>query len=260
MAQSQGLKSSRGVRGGRESARGGRGKLETFGRTFYKMNEKKKIIHFTPATDILLLREVLATNPFESVGLWDKVAENVNTALVKTGSSASVTARTVRERAQRLMQKHRANEMKSLRKTNEEYEEREQILTELIDLERESRENLEKQKEKNKQKNKSAGDCREAGLLIRKRALEALKPESPKASTSGGADASDDELVPEIKPAEKKPKKKKVDPIVEIMERKMDLEEKSEERMGKELEERQKERVERMEIIRLLMNKQNAKD
>jgi hypothetical protein len=54
---------------------------------------KKKILRFTTLDDIVLLKEVLAVNPFEDKGRWLQIATNASTTCEK-----EICARRAKER------------------------------------------------------------------------------------------------------------------------------------------------------------------
>ena len=82
---------------------------------------KKVTVRYNPATDIALLKEVLAINPFQkdlsqSDG-WDKVASNFNFFLTSSRPDAMpVITRSVKERFDRLMKTFKTDQLDSLRK------------------------------------------------------------------------------------------------------------------------------------------------
>ncbi|KAG0433853.1 hypothetical protein HPB47_019540 [Ixodes persulcatus] len=89
---------------------------------------------FTIIEDILLLREVLAVNPFVNSSRWDTVAANLHQAL---GRNFSV--RGVRDRCDLLLGLFKRDDRTNLRKsgTEEQYTEKEQLLQDVADLARE---------------------------------------------------------------------------------------------------------------------------
>ncbi|XP_041371304.1 uncharacterized protein LOC121384789 isoform X2 [Gigantopelta aegis] len=193
----------------------------------------------------MLLREVNVNVPFSDPVKWNAVAEALNAAL---NPEKAITSRTVRERTQRLMDKHRADELQSVKKsgTNEEYGERELLLTEILHLEKEAEIKIHENKIKNKDDVKTLSktkDDTEGGEFIRKRAMESLTQISDDYDVDNGG---------ELKQPKKK-RKRKEDPLLEMMRAKLDLEAKREERSERELQERAKERQERNELMKMLM-------
>ncbi|XP_033632338.1 uncharacterized protein LOC117293947 [Asterias rubens] len=82
-----------------------------------------------------------------------------------------VTLRACKDRLRHLQNAHRRNEMSSLRAsgTDEEYDERSQLLTELADLDEERKHEDAKKKSEEEEKEKQ-------GLAIRAAAMESLVP------------------------------------------------------------------------------------
>ncbi|XP_041371303.1 uncharacterized protein LOC121384789 isoform X1 [Gigantopelta aegis] len=198
----------------------------------------------------MLLREVNVNVPFSDPVKWNAVAEALNAAL---NPEKAITSRTVRERTQRLMDKHRADELQSVKKsgTNEEYGERELLLTEILHLEKEAEIKIHENKIKNKDDVKTLSktkDDTEGGEFIRKRAMESLTQISDACTVSD----YDVDNGGELKQPKKK-RKRKEDPLLEMMRAKLDLEAKREERSERELQERAKERQERNELMKMLM-------
>ncbi|XP_041375518.1 DNA ligase 1-like isoform X1 [Gigantopelta aegis] len=193
----------------------------------------------------MLLREVNVNVPFSDPVKWNAVAKALNAAL---NPEKAITSRTVRERTQRLMDKHRADKLQSVKKsgTNEEYGERELLLTEILQLEKEAEIKIHENKIKNKDDVKTLSKTKEdtkGGKFIRKRAMESLTQIS---------DDSDGDNGGELKQP-KKERKRKEDPFLEMMRAKLDLEAKREERLERKLQERAKERQERNELMKMLM-------
>ncbi|XP_013383278.1 vicilin-like seed storage protein At2g18540 [Lingula anatina] len=132
-------------------------------------DDKNKKIRFTPALDILLLQEVLVVNPFEESPRWAEVSTSFNAVLKeRRGDEMTLTtARTVRERTAHLIQKFKKDEMESARKsgTNEEYGQREQLLTDLVAL-------LNETQQKTKANKVDAEKAeKEEGMAVRQAAL-----------------------------------------------------------------------------------------
>ncbi|KAL1444441.1 hypothetical protein MTO96_029862 [Rhipicephalus appendiculatus] len=91
-------------------------------------------LHFSVSLDMALLREVLAENPFRDPSQWHHVARNLQESAGKT-----VTARSARERIDLLLSHYASEVRANLRKsgTENEYNEREHLLQEVLDLARE---------------------------------------------------------------------------------------------------------------------------
>lgn len=81
----------------------------------------------------MLLREVVATNPFTGNGQkpWDVIAEAMKTYML------DVSAHCCRERCLHLMKMYKENDCANLQKSGieEQYDEKEQLLQEIIELE-----------------------------------------------------------------------------------------------------------------------------
>ena len=77
-----------------------------------KMSAKKKSIIFDDSADIDLLKEVSAAdiNPFEEQKEWENIAEHFTKA---KKLAIPATARTVRDRTKKLLEKWAASEKKS---------------------------------------------------------------------------------------------------------------------------------------------------
>nr|XP_050040809.1 uncharacterized protein LOC126537765 [Dermacentor andersoni] len=89
---------------------------------------------FTADDDLCILREVLGTNPFQDVRLWPQVAKNVVEATSKTFS-----LRSIRNHCELLMAQFLHKDTANLKKsgTEEQYAEKEQLLTEILALAKE---------------------------------------------------------------------------------------------------------------------------
>ncbi|XP_075539995.1 uncharacterized protein LOC142574882 [Dermacentor variabilis] len=90
--------------------------------------------HFTTGDDLCILREVLGTNPFQDARLWPQVAKNLAEATGKTFS-----LRSIRNRCELLMAQFLHKDTANLKKsgTEEQYAEKEQLLTEILALAKE---------------------------------------------------------------------------------------------------------------------------
>lgn len=132
--------------------------------------ENKKFVRFRPGIDILLLREVLTLRPKKPKD-WEKVLKNLNEGLnIECPGSAIKALTNCQKRFKDLMKAFKSEEMESLRAsgTDEEYREREQLLTELRELEEED----ERQKE---EKTKAEKLKEEQGKELRQKAMQRLK-------------------------------------------------------------------------------------
>ncbi|KAH9364063.1 hypothetical protein HPB48_021297 [Haemaphysalis longicornis] len=88
-------------------------------------------VYFSVSTDLSLLRDVQASDPFRDPAQWTRIAERLS-----SDTGKPFAARAVRDRCQNLMALYAANDRKNLRKsgTEEEYNERDHILQDLICL------------------------------------------------------------------------------------------------------------------------------
>ncbi|XP_064474065.1 uncharacterized protein LOC135388433 [Ornithodoros turicata] len=89
---------------------------------------------FTTADDLYLLREVVFLNPFENGASWTDVVRALNLVTGKT-----FTVRGARERTALLMSLFKKQDRINLRKsgTEEQFEEKERLLQEVVDLQKE---------------------------------------------------------------------------------------------------------------------------
>ena len=93
--------------------------------------------HFYPRHDIALLKQAMDERPFLAPrGSQDKQWDKVALALREVEISA--TGRSLRDRFNKLVKLFNSNDQRNLRKsgTEEEYEEREKLLTEIIEMQR----------------------------------------------------------------------------------------------------------------------------
>ncbi|ETN04913.1 hypothetical protein F441_14172 [Phytophthora nicotianae CJ01A1] len=100
---------------------------------------RKKAFRFLPSSDVLLLKEVTAHTPWaaahgETNTAWTTVANELKNAI----SASTADDKACRRRFTALLDTFRREEMKSLRVsgTAEEYREREQLLTDCLELEK----------------------------------------------------------------------------------------------------------------------------
>ncbi|CAG2243808.1 unnamed protein product [Mytilus edulis] len=135
--------------------------------TSFTSGIRKKQVRFQTKDDLVLLREVLAKNPFQNKSAWNEIAS----AVADTRSNLQVDARRVRERTHLLIDQHKKSNADSLKSSgiDEEYGEKETLLDEILSLV----EDEEKQKEKQKEKKETEEN---RGKEIRKRAMENLTP------------------------------------------------------------------------------------
>ncbi len=131
-------------------------------------------IRFYPGLDIALLKEVAAINPYgkeKNAKEWDSIVDNVNSTL-KNGKT--VTHRGCKDRMKTLLKAHRKAEMQSLKAsgTEEEFTERDALLTEVNELCTEAakvKEGKKEAQEDEKKKEEQGKDIREAAMQSLKR-------------------------------------------------------------------------------------------
>ncbi|XP_064652940.1 uncharacterized protein LOC135503328 [Lineus longissimus] len=129
---------------------------------------EKKPTRFYPALDILLLREVVAVFPMENKTKWEKAQQNINRVI--EDRNIFVTLRACKDRLRHLTDLHRRDEISSLRAsgTEEEYDERARLLTEILERDREC------EAEKENDKTSAKDDQEKKGKEIRDAAMKAL--------------------------------------------------------------------------------------
>lgn len=98
-------------------------------------SKRKRQFRFSAAADVMLLREVVAVNPFEQrygnvLRAWQSIAQKL------AAHGILVDGRRCRERTQRLLEVYKKEDFQKLRKsaTLEEYEEKETLLQEISSL------------------------------------------------------------------------------------------------------------------------------
>lgn len=119
---------------------------------------KKGRVRFSIFDDIILLREVLRQNPYECDSRWNDVLDNI----VKI-TSKNFTLRSIKEHLQHLLDLWTNEDRANLRKsgTEEQYNEKEQLLHQIKDMKREFRHYL-----SNKMSIKES-ECRRKGIETR---------------------------------------------------------------------------------------------
>jgi len=131
--------------------------------------EGKISARFSPKYDISLLKEVVARNPFglkNSKETWLQIVENVNALLSETTNNAKFTERGCRDRVKLLVNAFKKETMASLKAsgTDEEYSERLQLLTEVVEL-MEEKESIAREAEKSEhEKEKQGSDVRRVSM------------------------------------------------------------------------------------------------
>ena len=86
--------------------------------TLFLIFQDRKSIHFTPAMEICLFKEVINVNPFncegaESIEEWGKVGENTALAL---GLPNAISAQTCKQKVQAQVGYFRADDTKNIKK------------------------------------------------------------------------------------------------------------------------------------------------
>nr|XP_050033524.2 uncharacterized protein LOC126530144 [Dermacentor andersoni] len=96
--------------------------------------KRKPRVHFRRHEDLLLLREVVAINPFQNPAMWETLLTNVIAVLRR-----DVSLRAIKDRVELLVGYFRQDDRENLRKsgTEEQYDELQRLLQEVSDLARE---------------------------------------------------------------------------------------------------------------------------
>ncbi|XP_051751831.1 uncharacterized protein si:dkey-45d16.4 isoform X1 [Ctenopharyngodon idella] len=136
-------------------------------------NPRKRQVRFSARHDILLLREVIAQNPFtskESGRIWARVGEIITATL--QDENFEVDGRRCRERTMLLLDYYKKQDFASLRRFGTErlYAQKEDLLHEVLELEAEK--NL-----------LASGESKYQDEELRKRALEELSSPEPDKSS-----------------------------------------------------------------------------
>ncbi|XP_064649914.1 uncharacterized protein LOC135501627 [Lineus longissimus] len=140
--------------------------------------QQRKLFMFNMKKDIIMLKEIVAINPFDpDGGSWREVLVHYNNALKQYGLLSSCPSeRTLTDRVTMLINKFNRDELTSLRAsgTAEEVNERGELIREVKALKQEAEELVTKKKEDKKRKGKEE---EETAKEIRKRAMEGLAEE-----------------------------------------------------------------------------------
>ncbi|XP_024914706.1 trichohyalin isoform X2 [Cynoglossus semilaevis] len=158
-------------------------------------NQRKRQVRFSARHDIILLREVIAQNPFankEPGRVWARVGEIITAAL--QDENFEVDARRCRERTMLLLDYYKKQDFSSLRRFGTErlYAQKEDLLHEVLELEA----------EKGLLVSSEGSKYQEDEL--RKRAMEELLPEQDKPNitiTHTAEPEEDHEEIPELSAA-----------------------------------------------------------
>ncbi|XP_038046912.1 uncharacterized protein LOC119732895 [Patiria miniata] len=202
-----------------------------------------KTARFYPGLDIVLLREALALSSEDGQGLskeaWEVIHKNINDAI--KAKHIYVTLRACRDRYRHLQDCHRRAEMSSLRAsgTDEEYDERIQLLTELADFDEERKLAQIKRKSEEAEKERQ-------GVIIREVAMKSL---------SATKTRNDDVTDPELTPPQRKRRNTASDSYVKYLEDKLEFEREKFELEKKEREARLEKDNEMMKLMMTLIKK-----
>ena len=131
---------------------------------------EKKPARFTPKFDIALLKEVVAQNPFaqkNSKAKWIQIVAKINTLLLETRNDIVFTERGCKDRLKILVNAFKKETLASLKAsgTVEEYTERDQLLTEVIELIEEKENTLKEMERKEQEKEEQGVDIRRISMV-----------------------------------------------------------------------------------------------
>ena len=131
---------------------------------------EKKPARFTPKFDIALLKEVVAQNPFaqkNSKAKWIQMVAKINTLLLETRNDIVFTERGCKDRLKILVNAFKKETLASLKAsgTVEEYTERDQLLTEVIELIEEKENTLKEMERKEQEKEEQGVDIRRISMV-----------------------------------------------------------------------------------------------
>jgi hypothetical protein len=88
---------------------------EYYNPTFLLSSQKS--IRYNPGFDVLLLREVLAQNPYENAENWSEVTKSFNTSMKQNRPDAvPVNDRSIKERVDKLIKAFKSEQMAALRR------------------------------------------------------------------------------------------------------------------------------------------------
>ena len=131
---------------------------------------EKKPARFTAKFDIALLKEVVAQNPFaqkNSKAKWIQIVAKINTLLLETRNDIVFTERGCKDRLKILVNAFKKETLASLKAsgTVEEYTERDQLLTEVIELIEEKENTLKEMERKEQEKEEQGVDIRRISMV-----------------------------------------------------------------------------------------------
>ena len=149
---------------------------------------ERKPARFSPKFDVALLKEIVAKNPFSqknSKVLWAQIVVKMNVLLSQTRKDTAFTERGCRDRLKILVNAFKKETLTSLKAsgTEEEYSERDLLLTEVVEL-MEEKENIVKETEKKEQEKENQG------VDIRRVSMQKLSNKRSCDSDSDSAGAS----------------------------------------------------------------------
>ena len=131
---------------------------------------EKKPARFTPNFDIAPFKEVVAQNPFtqkNSKPKWIQIVAKINALLLETRNDIVFTERGCKDRLKILLNAFKKETLASLKAsgTEEEYTERDQLLTEVIELIEEKENTLKEMERKEQEKEEQGVDIRRISLV-----------------------------------------------------------------------------------------------
>ena len=209
------------------------------------MMAERKPARFSPKYDIALLKEIVAQNPFAQKNCkvkWLHIVFNMNALLSQTRTDIAFTERGCKDRLKILINAFKKDTLASLKAsgTEEEYSERDQLLTKVVEL-MEEKENVAKETEKKEYAKE------EQGVDIRRISMQKLSKK-----TTGDSDSESKGVSPPIN------KKKVVQGYVEYLREKDEADRKLKEEELKlkqeQLELEKKREEQRMQRENLMMN------
>ncbi|KAF4043074.1 hypothetical protein GN244_ATG04548 [Phytophthora infestans] len=201
------------------------------------ISKRKKAFRFVPSSDIMLLKETLKHRPWaashgETLSAWSSVATGLKAAL----TSCTADGKACRRRFNTLLEVFRRDVLESLRASGsaEDYEEREQLLTDCMTL---YNEHAQVKADKTEKEKREAERRESASAEVAQSAMEGLR--------RSRSESSENELS--TPPPNKKKKKSSTEALVEF------LDTKAEARISRE---KQKERQLDLQERRLALEEQ----
>lgn len=225
------------------------------------MAEDDATHRFTPKSDIILLRELAAMDIVKKEIDWDKIVKNTNAAMAAARLEGKVNERQTKDRKNKLVKAFRSDTLASLKAsgTIEEYEEREQLLEDIV----QKLDELGRAKNKKVKADKVKNAKKEAqGLRVRDEAMKTLgEPNMPKLRAEEKDDDEDDENFSDgqedaEEPRRKKPrveKKQMQSELIEILKERNQIQKKEINLMTKKFEAETEERKQMIQLIATMM-------